>query len=186
MEDGMIVDLFLSRSEAAIRETSEKYGSRLRKLAFGILNDGALAEECENDTYMAAWNAIPPHEPRTHLFAFLATLTRRISLDRLRSCSRIKRSAHVVELTAEMEQCLPSAQSVETLMDGRLLGGLISKFLRGQSQQRRQIFLRRYWYMDTVAQIAQSFQISESKVKTTLFRMRNDLRIFLKKEGYEI
>lgn len=116
LDDNRIVDLYLSRDEAAISQTSEKYGSRLRNVAYGIVEDLHTAEECENDTYMEAWNSIPPHEPKSYLFAFLARITRHIALDFCKERSRLKRSAFISELSAEMEQCIlprmiPSAAS---------------------------------------------------------------------------
>ena len=106
MDDNRIVELYFLRDETAILQTSEKYGNRLRSLAYGIVNDRQTAEECENDTYMEAWNLIPPHEPRSYLYAFLARITRHISLNFCRDRSRLKRSAFICELSAEMEQCI--------------------------------------------------------------------------------
>lgn len=93
MNDAKIVELYLKREESAIRQTAEKYGRRLRSLSCGIVGDLSTAEECENDTYMEAWNSIPPHEPKKYLYAFLARIIRHISIDRCRSRSRLKRSA---------------------------------------------------------------------------------------------
>ena len=106
MDDSRIVELYLLRDETAIKQTTEKYGSRLRSLAYGIVNDSQTAEECENDTYMEAWNTIPPHEPRSYLYAFLARITRHISLNYCRDRSRLKRSAFICELSVEIEQCM--------------------------------------------------------------------------------
>lgn len=105
LDDNRIVELYLLRDETAIKQTTEKYGSRLRSLACGIVNDQQTAEECENDTYMEAWNTIPPHEPRSYLYAFLARITRHISLNCCRDRNRLKRSAFICELSAELEQC---------------------------------------------------------------------------------
>lgn len=99
LDDSRIVDLYLLRDETAIRQTTDKYGIRLRSLAYGIVEDRQTAEECENDTYMEAWNAIPPHEPRSYLYAFLARITRHISLNCCRNRSRLKRSAFISELS---------------------------------------------------------------------------------------
>lgn len=186
MEDSKIIDLYLGRDEAALRHTSEKYGNRLRSLAYGIINDLQTAEECENDTYMEAWNAIPPHEPRDYLYAFLARITRHISLNCCRNRSRLKRSAFIYELSAEMEQCIPAPDDVESRVDDMALAEAINGFLGTLSQEKRDIFIRRYWYLDSIARIAGRFSLSESKVKTTLFRCRNQLRAYLEKEGYWI
>ena len=186
MDDNKIVDLYLRRDESAIRQTSEKYGSRLRSLSYGIVNDRQTAEECENDTYMQAWNSIPPHEPKCYLYAFLARITRNISLNCCRKNSRIKRSALICELSAEMEQCIPAPDDVECRIDDMVFSEAINGFLGMLSEEKRNIFIRRYWYMDSIADISARFAISESKVKTTLFRCRNQLREHMKKEGYTL
>ena len=164
MDDNRIVELYLLRDETAIKQTTEKYGSRLRSLAYGIVKDQQTAEECENDTYMKAWNTIPPHEPRSYLYAFLARITRHISLNCCRDRSRLKRNAFICELGAEMEQCIPAPDDVECRIDD----------------------IRRYWYLDSVVAISKRFALSESKVKTTLFRCRTGLREHLEKEGYTL
>ena len=186
MEDAQIVELYLSRDEAAIKATAEKYGTRLRYLANNLLDDLHLAEECENDTYLAAWNSIPPHTPFDYLFAYLARITRHIALDVCRAHSRVKRNAVLVELTKEMNECLAAPDDVENQMDTRALGAAISAFLYRIPQQQRDIFLRRYWYFDSVSTIAKRFVVSESKVKTTLFHIRTQLREHLEKEGFVI
>ncbi len=182
MDDGMIVDLYLARDEAAISNTAEKYGSRLRSLAQGIVEDRQTAEECENDTYMKAWKSIPPHEPRTYLYAFLARITRHIALNRCRDEKRLKRHAEICELTAEMEQCI-AAPDDEIHTGDEELAGAINTFLAGLKEEKRNIFVRRYWYLDSISDIAKRFSLSESKVKTTLYRCRERLREYLEKEG---
>lgn len=186
MEDEQIVEMYLCRNEAALKNTAEKYGARLRNLANNILEDMTSAEECENDTYMEAWNSIPPHEPRTYLFPFLARITRHISLDYCRKRSRIKRKSFLTELTEEMEQCIPAPNDTECQLDGLILGSAISTFLRRIPEERRNAFLRRYWYLDSIAAISKRFALSESKVKSMLFRCRNELREYLIKEGYTL
>lgn len=184
MDDNKIIDLYLHRDETAIKQTSEKFGDRLRALAYGIVKDHQTAEECENDTYLQAWNSIPPHEPRNYLYAFLARITRHISLDCCRKRSRLKRSAYISELSAEMEQCIPAPDDMECRIDDIVLGQAINKFLGTLSEEKRNIFIRRYWYLDSISDIARRFSLSESKVKTMLFRSRNRLRDYLEKEGY--
>lgn len=186
MEDHRIVELYLLRDEAAIRQTAEKYGSRLRSLAYGIVNDQQTAEECENDTYMEAWNAIPPHEPGSYLYAFLARITRCISLNCCRDRRRLKRRAFLCELSAEMEQCIPAPDDVGCRMDDLALGDAINGFLGKLNEEKRNIFIRRYWYMDSIRDISRRFALSESKVKTTLCRCRSQLRGHLEKEGYTL
>ena len=184
MEDSDIVDLYLRRDEAAIRYTAEKFGVRLRPLAHSIVGDRQTAEECENDTYWEAWRAIPPHEPRQYLFAFLARITRHLALNRCRDQSRLKRSALICELSAELEQCIPAPDDLQCRMDELALRESLNGFLHTLSPEKRNIFLRRYWYLDSIADIARRFSLSESKVKTTLFRCRGQLRTYFEKEGH--
>ena len=186
MDDSRIVELYMQRNEAAVKQTAEKYGSRLRALACGIVVDIYTAEECENDTYMEAWKSIPPHEPRTYLYAFLARIIRHISLNRCRERKQLKRSAHICELSAEMEQCIPAPDDVACRIDDIALAESINMFLGKLSEEKRNMFIRRYWYLDSIAAISKRFAVSESKVKTTLFRCRNQFREHLEKEGYTL
>lgn len=186
MDDTFIVDLYLSRDESAIRQTSDKFGPRLRALAYDIVQDCQTAEECENDTYWAAWKTIPPHEPRTYLYNFLARITRHLSLDVCRRRDRLKRKAYLCELSAEIEQCIPAPDDVECRVDDITLGRVINAFLAELSPEKRNIFVRRYWYLDPVSAIARRYSLSESKVKTTLFRCRKLLRERLEKEGFQL
>lgn len=183
MDDSNIVELYLLRDETAIKHTSEKYGSRLFALAQNIVDDAQTAEECENDTYMEAWNSIPPHEPKSYLYAFLARITRHISLNRCRYRNRLKRSALICELTAEMEQCIPAPSDVECRMDDIAFAQMLNVFLKSLGEEKRNVFLRRYWFLDSVSSISKRFAMSESKVKTILFRCRNELREYLEKEN---
>ena len=184
MNDNEIVKLYLQRDETAIRETSVKFGGRLRALAYGIVRDTETAEECENDTYLKAWESIPPHEPRDYLYPFLARITRHLALNCCRDRSRLKRSALICQLGAEMEQCIPATDDVQWKMDDIALREAINGFLGQLDTEKRNIFVRRYWFLDSTADISKYFAISESKVKTTLFRCRNKLRQYLEKEGY--
>lgn len=182
MEDAQIVALFLARKESAILETAKKYGSRLRMLAFDIVENTQTAEECENDTYYEAWKAIPPHEPNNYFYAFLARITRNLSLNRCLELSRLKRKAHVCELSDEMAQCIPGNDTVEQHMDRKALEQVINGFLWELDETKRNLFVRRYWYLDSVKAISHRFHMSESNVKTTLSRCRKKLRERLEKE----
>ncbi len=186
MEDEQIVELYVRRDEAAIKWTSEKYGQRLRALSLSIVDDWQTAEECENDTYMEAWNSIPPHEPTRYLYAFLARITRHLSLNCCRERNCLKRSAFISELSAEIEQCIPAPDDVECHIDNLVLQQAINGFLGTLSEEKRNVFLRRYWYLDSVAAISKRYSLSQSKVKTMLFRMRNQLRKYFEQEGYDI
>ncbi|MCQ2431953.1 MAG: RNA polymerase sigma factor [Clostridia bacterium] len=186
MEDPSIVELYLARDEAAIDATAKKYGPRLRTLAARITDDDLTAEECENDTYIEAWNRIPPNEPKDYLFAFLAAITRHIALNRIRDRNRKKRSARLCALTDELEDCLPTPDGIEHLADAITQKAVIDRFLSSLDADKRYIFLRRYWYMDSIADIARRCGYSESRIKSVLFRCRGELKKLLEKEGYTI
>lgn len=186
MEDEKIVELYTHRDETAIQKTSEKYGQRLRALSMSIVDDWQTAEECENDTYMEAWNSIPPHEPKNYLYAFLARIIRHLSLNCCRERKRLKRSAFISELSAEIEQCIPAPDDVECRIDNLLLQQAINGFLGTLSEEKRNVFLRRYWYLDSIDAISNRYSLSQSKVKTMLFRMRNQLRKYFEQEGYDL
>lgn len=186
MEDEKIVQLYMNRDEKAIRLTAEKYGFRLRAISYGITGDSETSEECENDTYLETWNRVPPSEPKEYFYTFLARITRFFSIDRCRERTSLKRKGHVVEFTDELEMCIPSLNNVEDDTEAKLLGEAISHFLYTLSDEKQVMFMRRYFYLDTVSDIAKRLSISESKVKTSLFRIRNDLRDYLTKEGYTL
>ncbi len=186
MDDVKIVALFFARDEAAIQHTADVYGARLRAISQNIVRDMPTAEECENDTYLQAWHSIPPHAPQTYLFAFLARIIRHVSLNRCRDRQRLKRWAYLCELSAEMEQCIPSPDDCECRMDEQLFADIINRFLSSLSQPKRVVFLRRYWYLDSITDIAARYGYSESRVKTMLFRTRNELRHYLEREGYAV
>ena len=186
MDDSGIVDLYLARDESAIIETQRKYGQRLSRIACNILDRAESAEECENDTYLEAWNRIPPHEPRTYLFSFLGKITRHLAIDRCRKNTSLKRQALFCELTAEMEECIPGRSSAEEAVDAKALKHSIDAYLSGLSVPQQNVFVRRYWFFDSIADIARQYGFSQSKVKTMLFRMREGLRTHLEKEGYII
>lgn len=184
MDDSAIVDLYLTRDESAIDETGAKYGSRLRSLSYGIVGETQTAEECENDMYMEAWESIPPHEPRDYLYAFLARIIRHISLNRCRDRSRLKRSAVICELGEELEECIGAPSDAECRLDDIVLRDAINAYLASLDEEKRVIFVRRYFYTDTVAEISARLSLSESKVKTVLYRCRIKLREQLENEGW--
>ncbi|WP_322172493.1 RNA polymerase sigma factor [Acutalibacter caecimuris] len=186
MEDEKIVAMFLRRDESALACTAEKYGPKLRALANNLLHNSQDAEECENDTYLQAWNAIPPHEPGAYFFPFLAKITRRMAINVCRTRYRKKRNAPLAQLTRELEQCIPAKGDTQGQVDGLLLGEEISRYLRGLPEEPRDMFIRRYWYLEPVAQVAKRFGAGQSKVKTSLYRTRQGLREYLIKEGYDL
>lgn len=186
MNDEEIVELYLKRDENAIRQTQSKFGKRIINISKNITGSDLTAEEVENDTYLRAWENIPPTEPRTYLFAFLARIARNLSISICRERSALKRGAVLVELSDEMEECIPAAGNVEQEAEGNMLLELINDFLFSKSEEKRNIFMRRYWYLDPVSSIAKRFGLSESNVKTTLFRMRAELREYLEKQGIQV
>ena len=185
MDDDKIVELYLSRDESAVSESAKKYGAALRRIAYSLLGDEHAAEECEYDAYMQAWSLIPPNEPRTYLFAFLGRIVRHVAIDRLRRASGAKRQAAVCELTSEMEECLPGGD-VESEAEAGELANAINAWLGSLAEDKRGVFVRRYWYFDSAEEIAKSFGFTRGKVKTMLYRMRKELKEHLRKEGYTI
>ena len=186
VDDDKIVGLYIARNELAISCTAQKYGSKIRNTANNILKNMQQAEECENDTYLTTWNLIPPHEPRTYLLAFITKIARQLSLDICKRNNTQKRSAIYCELTEELQDSLPGANSPEYDLEAKELGEIITKFLKQYPEDQQKIFMRRYWYFDSVAEISSKYHFSKSKVKTTLFRMREDLKKYLEKGGYSL
>ncbi len=182
MNDKEIVALFWGRDQTAITYIAAKYGPRLRGLALGITGDAGDAEECVNDTYLKAWNAIPPHRPEGYLYPFLARITRQLALN---VCRR-RHKARVELFGDELEQCLPAEDSAVTRLDGQELARVLDDFLATLKDEQRRVFVRRYWYLDAIDDIADRFSLSRSKVTSILFRCRNRLRDYLKKEGYDL
>lgn len=183
MDDKQIIKLFQQRSENAISETSKKYGAYCHYIAYHILLNHQDSEECVNDTYLKAWNTIPPTIP-DYLSAFLARITRSISINRMEQQSAQKRGGNQVILSLEeLEECVPSENQIDKLTEDSVLDETINRFLRSLSADARLIFLRRYWYFCTVKEIASDLKISEGKVKMSLYRTRKKLYSILTKEG---
>jgi len=184
MEDEAIVSLYWDRDERAIQETEEKYDRYLTKIACNILNNTEDSRESVNDTYLAAWESMPPHKPSA-LSAYLAKLTRRISIDRFRYRTREKRMAseYAVSLS-ELGDCVSGGNTTEELVNVKLLADTIGIFLRLQSEDVRTVFLGRYYFLDSVREIAAYCGMSESKVKSLLHRTRLSLKAYLEKEGF--
>jgi len=181
MQDGKILDLYFRRDEDAIRQTESAYGGKLYNLSYRILWSREDAEESVSDTYLKAWENIPPTRP-TFFYAYLAKICRFLSFGRLDWNNAAKRKAEVVELSQEMESCIPDT-SRDAQLASQELGELLNTFLGTLSDENRRLFMRRYWYADSIAELSQEFGLGESNVKTRLLRTRNALRIFLEKEG---
>ena len=181
MEDAKIIELFFQRNEQAVKETDTAYGRKLYVLSNNILKNREDAEESVSETYMETWKSIPPKRPK-YFYAFLTSICRNMSFNRLDWRMASKRNAEVVALTQEMEMCIPDVRQ-EVDMDRRDLRRVLERFLDSLTKENRLIFLRRYLYVDTVAEIAARYGISENKVKTQLHRTRAKLRTYLAKEG---
>lgn len=182
MDDKKILALFFQRTEAAISAVAKKYGTRLHLTAKNILHDHHDAEECVNDTYLALWNSIPPQRPHP-LLSYASRITRNIAMNRLRdSRAPCRRSEYDLSLD-ELADCIGNV-SLEEEMDVRLLGQCINAFLGTLSRENRSIFLRRYWYGDSVKEIATAYFLSENTVSVRLNRIRSKLKAFLIQEGY--
>lgn len=186
MEDSQIVNLYWDRNETAIDHTDKKYGRYLGKIAFQILNDREDSQESVNDTYLAAWNSIPPQRPSV-LSTYLGKLTRRISIDLFRKKTAQKRGRGEYEQSLEeLGQCVTDGSTPEETVDAQLLAEAIDRFLRTLSSEARNTFIGRYYYLDSIREIAAYCRISESKAKILLHRTRTALRAFLEEEGYTV
>lgn len=184
MEDHEIVALYFARSERAITETARKFGAYCRKIAWNILASRRDAEECENDTWLAAWNTMPPQRP-ARLAPYLGRITRNLALDRYDQAHAAKRGGFS-GLLQELDDCLPDPAAVHETVEAAETARLITEFLRGLPPEPRQIFLRRYWYCDPTRAIARRCGVSEGKVRVTLHRTRQKLRTFLEQEGVAV
>ena len=184
MQDETIIALFWERNEEAIQETDLAYGRRLHYLAHRILGNPEDAEESVNDTYMKAWEVMPPQWPR-YFYAFLSAICRNLSLHKIDWKLAAKRNALVVSLSEELSTCIPDA-GWERSLEGREIGKLLDAFLSALPEVSRRIFLRRYWFGDTIAEISGKYGMTESKVKMQLSRTRKKLRSFLEKEEVDL
>ena len=181
MDDESIIGLYFLRDEEAIRQTDTAYGRRLLALASRILLDPQDAEEAVNDTYLKAWESIPPQKPR-FFYAYLAQICRYLAMNKLDWKTAEKRNAQVVSLSDEMELCIPDNRK-DPQREGQELSVLLDQFLEEITPESRVIFMRRYWFGDSIQEIAQHCRISQSKVKMRLLRARKQLAEFLDKEG---
>ncbi|MCI8803190.1 MAG: sigma-70 family RNA polymerase sigma factor [Oscillibacter sp.] len=183
MEDREIIALYWARSEDAIRQTAQKYTPYCCSIIRRVLGDGRDAEECLSDTWLGAWNAMPPRRP-ARLPAFLGRIARNTALDRYDYNSAQRRSGFETALE-ELAECV-SGTPMEERLDARQLGEAVSRYLDGVSPAVRLVFLRRYWYCDSIAELAAATGFTQSKIKSMLRRTRQGLRTYLVKEGYDL
>ena len=184
MDDKSIVDLYFARSEQAIRETADKYGRYCHAVAYNILHSDEEAEESVNDTWLGAWNAMPPHRPNV-LSAFLGKITRRISLDKWRRFHAEKRGGGEIPLALdELGELIPGGDEVESSFEQKQLALLLASFVKHLPEGEKRVFVCRYFYLESVETVASRLGFSVSKVKSMLFRTRIKLRAVLEKEGF--
>lgn len=186
MEDEQIVSLYWARNEGAIRETQTKYDNYLGKIAYNILADYEDSRESVNDTYLVAWNSMPPHRPSV-LSTYLAKITRRLSIDVFRRRNREKRKAseYAVSLS-ELEECVSGGNTTEEAVNVKLLADAIGIYLRLQPEEVRNAFIGRYYFLDPLKEVAAYCGMTESKAKTVLYRTRLGLKAYLEKEGFTV
>ncbi len=185
IEDSKIIDLFYARSEQAIVELSAKYGAVCKRVALNILKNEPDVEECVNDAYHAAWNTIPPQKPHP-LRTYICRIVRNIAIAKYHANTSIKRNSFYDAALDELENCLVSPGTVEKETDAKELAGLLDRFLDTLDKESRILFVRRYWYGDSLTDIGASFQISSNNAAVRLSRIRKRLKKYLKKEGFDI
>jgi len=185
MEDRAIIELYFARSETAIDETDRKYGAFCRRVALNILSLREDAEECVNDTYHAAWNAMPPEHPGS-LRAFLGGITRNLSVARWRAAHAQKRFGGLETLLSELGECLSAPDGTESVFERRLLAESIAAWLRGLEPDDRALFVRRYWYGDAVKALAKECGVGENQMAQRMRRLRAGLRQALEEGGFSV
>ena len=184
MSDEQIIELYQKRDEIAIRATNESYGAYCYSIANRILRSAEDSWECVNDTWLRVWNSIPPQRPQC-LRAFLAKITRNLAFDRFRREHAHKRGAGEIQLALdELEECVAANSDVEAELFSEEMKRCIDSFLRGLSEQKRDVFLRRYFYVESTAAIAKRYDLKESNVLMILSRTRKELKNHLEKEGF--
>lgn len=184
MQDEEIVELYWQREEGAIRETEKKYGRYLTKIAYNVLSDWEDSRESVNDTYLKAWNSIPPLKP-SFLSGYLGKITRQIAIDiyRKKNCAKRGKSEYALSLS-ELDDCLSAGNTTQQDVDLHILSQSIQDYLRTLPVEIRDLFIGRYYYADSIAKVASYYNMSEAKVKSILYRTRLKLREHLEKEGF--
>jgi len=185
MDDAKIIELYVARSEDAIAATAAKYGKLCRYIAMNILRSIEDSDECVNDTYFGAWNAIPPQKPNK-FSAFISKITRNLALKKYEYVSAAKRNPEVVISLSELEDCVSGRDSIETELENRRIEKTISDFLWQQDVEKRTVFIRRYWYFEPIDSICGRCGFSQSKVTSMLYHTRQRLREHLESEGIEL
>lgn len=186
MDDKRIIELYWARNESALIQTKAKYSRYCHSIAYNILQNHEESEEVENDTYLDAWNSIPPHRP-ANFQAFLAKIARRIAMDKYRAKNAQKRGGGETPLSLdELQDCIPSQANIDESLGITHLTNLINGFLRSLPKTERAFFVCRYWYCESISSISSQFACTQSKVRTTLYRTRQKLKEHLQKEGINV
>lgn len=181
--DGEIIDLYFARSEDAISETNIKYGKLCFQIIFGILCDKRDSEECINDTWMALWNAIPPKKPNPFK-AYVCRVAKNLALKKWEYNHAGKRNSELEMSLEELSDCVNTAVDVEREVEQKLMEDVMNRFLAGLPAEKRILFLRRYWFLHSVKEIADNYHISEKTASMRLARIRKQLKCFLEQEGF--
>ena len=186
MDDNAMLDLYFARDQQAVEATSREYGAYCLSIARNILDDRGAAEECVNDAWLKCWQSIPPQRPRS-LKHFAGRIVRNLALSALRAEQAQKRGGGQVRLALdELSEVVSGGDTPEGALDRQALRGALDGFLAGLPQRDRNLFLRRYWYLDSVEALAKRFRMSRTHVTTTLHRLRQKLRVHLQPEGFEL
>lgn len=185
MEDSHIVNLFFERSEQALTELSEKYEKLCRRISVNILGNEDDAQECINDSYLGLWNTIPPERPE-NLKYYLCRIVRNNAIKRYHANTALKRNSRYDVALQELEECLPDENSIEKVLSAAEITELIDSFLEYQKKENRIIFVRRYFFGDSITEIAERMKMSENNISVRLNRMRKSLKNHLEKEGIKI
>lgn len=185
MDDETIVSLYWARDESAIAETSSKYGRLCNYIANNILSNYQDREECLNDTYLAVWNAIPDKHPN-RFSVFLSRIVRNLALKKYEYISAAKRNPAVVTSLEELGDCVSGTDSIEPEIEKKHIESTIDKFLWRLEEEKRAVFIRRYWYFDSIETICKYTGFSQSKVKSMLYEMRRKLKKYLESEGIKV
>ena len=182
MEDSKIIDLLFERSEQAIEALDKQFGTVVKKTASNILRNSQDVEECANDTWLAVWNSVPPHRPEP-LGSYVCRIARNLAVSRLRTKTAAKRDGGFELVLDELAECVPSGTNLERELEARELLAAVNRFLSAMEYDDRFVFVRRYWYADSVRDIAAAMRVRENQVSLRLFRLREKLRKKLQKEG---
>ncbi len=182
MEDSKIIELLFDRSEEAITELSEKYGKICKSVAENILNNHRDSEECVNDAFLAVWNTIPPQHPE-HLLSYVCRIVRNLAVKKFHANTAQKRNSIYDVALDEIKECFPSSVSVEDEIEAIEVSRAIDRFLESMDKQNRILFVRRYFYSDSVEELAELFRTSKHNISVRLSRIRKNLKKYLIKEG---